>query len=286
MATDWAPILRAARRSAGLSLDALSARTNYSPSQLGHLETRRRRVRSEHVTAYETALGVSISPELHYVATILAATRRLEDKTSPGLVLPAVRGLVPVAETLSAEIGSEIHQYTGWLELVTGEQESADRSFDRAIELATEADAPDRLAHALSFKAYGLLEAGSTTDAGAYTDSALAVTTAHPLIRVYVQYQGARIKAVEGDRTGAIAQLREAGMATERITDVEPPDAAYWSDEATFALQRGRVLWLLGDESAARREVLAGLDAMSPCNRAASWAAKWRAVADGADVPA
>lgn len=53
--------LRAAREAAGLSLSAMAARTHYSKAQLGHLETGRRAVASEHVTAYSRALGVPVA---------------------------------------------------------------------------------------------------------------------------------------------------------------------------------------------------------------------------------
>ena len=53
--------LRAAREAAGLSLSAMAARTHYSKAQLGHLETGRRAVAFEHVTAYSRALGVPVA---------------------------------------------------------------------------------------------------------------------------------------------------------------------------------------------------------------------------------
>ncbi|WP_028924734.1 helix-turn-helix domain-containing protein [Pseudonocardia acaciae] len=58
------PNLRAAREAAGLSLSAMAARTHYSKSLLGLLETGRRTISPEHVVAYSRALGVS--PEALY----------------------------------------------------------------------------------------------------------------------------------------------------------------------------------------------------------------------------
>ncbi|AYF76943.1 XRE family transcriptional regulator [Nocardia yunnanensis] len=52
--------LKAAREAAGLSLVAVAARTNFSKSLLGQLETGARRVRREHVVAYSRALNVSV----------------------------------------------------------------------------------------------------------------------------------------------------------------------------------------------------------------------------------
>jgi DNA-binding NarL/FixJ family response regulator len=49
--------LRAARRAAGLSLDVLAARTNFSKSYLGNVEAGRRRVTVEIAVAYDTVVG-------------------------------------------------------------------------------------------------------------------------------------------------------------------------------------------------------------------------------------
>lgn len=56
---DLGPNLRAAREAAGVSLSAMARRTHDSKALLGHLETGRRPVRPEHVTAYSRALGIA-----------------------------------------------------------------------------------------------------------------------------------------------------------------------------------------------------------------------------------
>ncbi|WP_342800169.1 helix-turn-helix transcriptional regulator [Nocardia sp. No.11] len=53
--------LRAARTAAGISLQGMAARTNYSKPYLGQLETGARAVRAEHVAAYESALDTSLT---------------------------------------------------------------------------------------------------------------------------------------------------------------------------------------------------------------------------------
>ncbi|MGH3613289.1 MAG: helix-turn-helix domain-containing protein [Pseudonocardia sp.] len=58
--TDLGSNLRAAREAAGVSLSAMACRTHYSKSLLGHLETGKRTVKPEHVTAYSRALDVSV----------------------------------------------------------------------------------------------------------------------------------------------------------------------------------------------------------------------------------
>jgi transcriptional regulator with XRE-family HTH domain len=60
MVSDLGANLRAVREESGVGLAAMAARTHYSKPLLGLLETGRRTVRPEHVTAYSRALGVSI----------------------------------------------------------------------------------------------------------------------------------------------------------------------------------------------------------------------------------
>ncbi|MBF6330998.1 helix-turn-helix transcriptional regulator [Nocardia transvalensis] len=52
--------LRAAREAVGVSLSALAARTHFSKSLLGQLETGQRLIHPEHISAYSKALGVSV----------------------------------------------------------------------------------------------------------------------------------------------------------------------------------------------------------------------------------
>ncbi|MDO3649866.1 helix-turn-helix domain-containing protein [Nocardia mangyaensis] len=52
--------LRVARTAAGISLQGMAARTNYSKPYLGQLETGARAVRAEHVAAYEAALATPL----------------------------------------------------------------------------------------------------------------------------------------------------------------------------------------------------------------------------------
>lgn len=58
--SDLGARLRAARAEAGVSLSALARRTHYSKAMLGHLETGKRPVHPDHVTAYSRALGIAI----------------------------------------------------------------------------------------------------------------------------------------------------------------------------------------------------------------------------------
>ncbi|MEV0362408.1 helix-turn-helix transcriptional regulator [Nocardia fusca] len=58
--TEVGRALRAARTAAGISLQGMAARTNYSKPYLGQLETGVRAVRAEHVAAYESALATPL----------------------------------------------------------------------------------------------------------------------------------------------------------------------------------------------------------------------------------
>ena len=57
MAETFGPVLRAVREAAGLSLAGLAARTNYHKSEIGHVETGKRRASVDLVTACDHALG-------------------------------------------------------------------------------------------------------------------------------------------------------------------------------------------------------------------------------------
>ncbi|MFB9433997.1 helix-turn-helix domain-containing protein [Streptoalloteichus tenebrarius] len=308
---DMGSVLRAARTAAGVSLAGMAERTNYSKPYLGQLETGKREVLPHHIAAYEHALGVDIerlayvaatprradSSSLASLATILSSTRRLEDAVGARGVLDTVRGFDRLSRSLAhharsplagsaACLASEISQYRGWLELASGDRAAGERCLNSAITLARNADAPDRLVHGLSFKAYAALEARRVGDAAALTEEALRVRGVHPLIRVYDRYQLARVHAATGETHAAQRALVVADKAAEAAAGEEPPDAGYWYTEGLWGLHRGRVLWLLGQHQGARREVRSGLAAMPQEHRDATWAAKWVKAARGdGEVP-
>ncbi|SHF85124.1 helix-turn-helix domain-containing protein [Streptoalloteichus hindustanus] len=288
----------------------MAERTNYSKPYLGQLETGKRAVLPQHVAAYERALGVDLDriafaasaprrvdgASLASLATILSSTRRLEDVVGVGGVLDTVRGVHQLSQVLAREaraaleapavrLASEISQYRGWLELAAGDQSRAARCLGTAVELARQADDPDRLAHGLSFTAYSALEAGRVKDAAALIDEALRDGRVHPLIRMYDRYQLARVHAAAGESYAAQRALIVADKAAEEAVAEEPPDAGYWYTDGLWGLYRGRVLWLLGQQNSARQEVQAGLAAMPREHREAGWAAKWVRAVQGGDVP-
>ncbi|MGF6882822.1 transcriptional regulator with XRE-family HTH domain [Nocardia sp. GAS34] len=92
--TEIGRALRTARQAARLSLQVMAGRTNYSKPYLGQLETGARAVRAEHVTAYESALGVSLSP-LYAQLPVAARYERELSMELASLLLP----IVPVGDT-------------------------------------------------------------------------------------------------------------------------------------------------------------------------------------------
>ncbi|MER7450810.1 helix-turn-helix domain-containing protein [Nocardia beijingensis] len=299
-------ILRAAREAGGVKLRTMAALTNYSPSYLSLIESGKRPVPQRVVASYESVLGTDLgrlstvagsaanidTSSLREVATMLASMRRIEDATGPATVLPAVHGLAKMAESFAAQarsalvkqsamIASEISQYRGWLELVTGADAASRQSLARAIELAEAAEGSDQLAHALSFTAYASLERNQLHEAENYAEAVMSVERMHPLIRVYEHYQLARVRAVNGNARAAQHALIVADKAAEESEREEPPEAGYWYTMGFWGLQRARVLWILGQHEQARNEVQHGLAEMPESHRTAEWAAKWVRAANG-----
>lgn len=299
-------LLRASREAAGISLAVIAERTHYSKPYLGLLETGKRPLSQEHLTAYAQVLGLDLerlasvaktslrvdAASLVEMATILSATRRLEDSAGSAAVLPAVQGYAVLSESLMSDaplvtkhkivsLASEIKQYQGWLELNCGNPNAAHQSFDRAILLAQESSDPDRLKHGLSFKGYAALDGRRMSEAAAFTDAALQITDTHPLLQVYDFYQRARIHAMAGEPYQAQKFLNTADKAAETAVDETPPDAGYWYTEGLWGLQRGRVLYLLGYQQEGTREIHQGLASMPKEHREAEWATRWVQVALG-----
>lgn len=289
---------------------AMSARTHYSKPYLAQLETGQREISADHLSAYADALGLDFDRlasvakrsvrvderTLRDVASILSATRRLEDSIGALAVLPSILSHSAMVETLTKEapselaeqcstLVSELFQYQGWLELNIGHVARSDRSLDRAIVFARGSGDPDRLSHGLSFKAYAALEYDKLEEASALTDAALEVDGTHPRLRTFDLYQRAQIHASSREYRQARAVLRKADRAAERGSSSDLPDAGYWYTDALWSLERGRTLWLLGDKHAGAREVSTGLAEMPPEHREAEWANKWVRLAAEVNAP-
>ncbi|WP_327140421.1 helix-turn-helix domain-containing protein [Nocardia sp. NBC_01327] len=103
--TEIGRALRTARMAAGLSLQGMAARTNYSKPYLGQLETGARIARVEHVTAYESALGISLSPLYAQMPMPARSEGELSIELASFLVPSALAGGAETGFTL-AELGA------------------------------------------------------------------------------------------------------------------------------------------------------------------------------------
>ncbi|WP_158881885.1 helix-turn-helix domain-containing protein [Amycolatopsis anabasis] len=316
-------MLRMARQAAGLSLAQMGQRVNYTASYLSLVETGKRRVVDDVVAAYEGELGIAdwsdymdrreflslsggvVAGELiarsegapaDQLASILSATRRLEDNSGAAAVLPAVRGFSLLAERLTKEarlavhsrtacVASEILQYRGWLEFSTGRRQAADGSIDRGIQLAKAAKDPDRLVRGLSFLAHFKVGDANVGEAGDLIDATLRVKGAHPMRRVSSLYHRARVQAVLGESYQAQRTLADADKSAEKTSGRTPPEDVYWYSDGLWGLYRGRVLYHLGQREQGLAEVRSGLTAMPAADRSAEWCQPWRRSMEREQVP-
>lgn len=308
---DAGEVMRTAREAARMSLAQMADATGYSKSYLGLVETGVKPVQPWHVEAYERVLGVNIdrlaqtaqaprsvdAQALEDLSSILSATRRLEDLAGAVCVLPTVRGLTVLSHTLakaargpltepSLAVASEVSQYRGWLEHTTGSPRGARMSLDQAVKLGADSGDPDRLSQGLSFRGYVDLAAGAAglPAAADYTQASLRVRGVHPGLHVYNLFQQARVHARAGDLQAAQRVLAEADKAADLLTE-PPPEAGYWYSEPFWALQRGRILHVLGQVDAALSEIREAIEAMPADQRGSEWLARWVRAVDGDGVP-
>jgi len=150
------------------------------------------------------------SSTLDATASVLAATRLLEDETSSGAVLQVIRNLVAIADVYAQDarlelrprmlaLTSELHTYLGWLWFAgLRDGQRATVEFDAALALALEADHPDHLAHASSFKAYIALKSQRYDSATALSEAACRDDRTLPALRVFDSYQAGHAYALAG----------------------------------------------------------------------------------------
>lgn len=289
--------MRSARTAAGLSLAKMAERAHYSKTLLAYLESGERTILPEHVRAYQRVLGVDLErlaaiavkptrvdlASLEHIASILGATRRLEDTVGPALVRSTVRGLRDLSLAAVHEAGSrldrstkslasEVSQYLGWLELANGNGHAADQNLDRAVALAEQAQDPDRLFHGLSFKAYTAQFHKRGSEACDYAEAASQIRGVHPRLRTYNEYDLARVLADKGERGAAQRRLVLADRTADAASVEQPPSSGYWYTDGFWGLERGHVLGILGYEEQARKEAEDGFSALPKEHRTTDWA--------------
>lgn len=173
---------------------------------------------------------------LRDLGSALTALRYEEDATNPRHVLGTaglyaretvrlVREAPAALRTKTCALASEVSQYVGWLHIATGRPYNAD--LDRALALAYEADDADRMSHAVSFRAYGMLRAGHAAAALALTETALRDSRVSPHFAAYDHLQLAAAHVALGATTESRRALATAERRIARLTSDAPP-SGYW----------------------------------------------------------
>lgn len=298
----------------GVSLRELSRRTHYDQGHLSRVLNGRKPPSTDLARQVDAELGadgqlseladdrLSQAAEnprrvdvevLDSMAAMLAATRRLEDVTSAGHVLPAVRTYLAMAEKFANEakasvrpaavgLASELHQYTGWLNVPIRRWSVAERALDRAVVLGLEAADPLRTTLALSFAAYTAMRRGNLRRADALSEASIRDDHVDAGLRTYTVYQRAEILARAGERTDAYRLLNQADAMVDHLPAAdELSDSGYWYTPAFFRGNHAFVLDKLGEHATAKRIMAESLAALPDEWRTSEWAERRRAFANG-----
>lgn len=293
-------LLRELRTVAGIGLRAMAARTWFNAGYLSLVETGHKPVTRAVVEGYcgvlsDPALGLAgvdvgrlqsvITGDagsagasgVADVAVILERTRHLEDSVGAAPVVDLVRGMDTTARSLAgtdngAELASEVARYRGWLEHATGRGHIADRVLGNAVQLAEQVDSVDQLAHGHSFRAYVARHRGDISRAVDFTEAAIAVDRAHPILRVYDKFQRAELLAANGDIRAAATALHLADRAADAADEIELPSFGYWYTPGFWGLERAIVLSVMGRHVDAEREAAAGYAALPTAHQDSGWA--------------
>jgi len=222
-------------------------------------------------------------PALGAVASVLAATRVLEDETSSRAVLPTVHNLVGIIDVYARDapsqvrartlaLASELHYYLGWLWLDGGHpQRQTEAVFDSAMSLAVEADNPDHLAQAASFKGYMALKTGRFDQAVTLSEIAGRDRRTLAALRVFDGYQAGLAHALAGDIHSAEQAMLAADRQLEALPDDPLPDWGYWYHVPFLVTQRASVHEALNRTDRAIADLETGLTEMPPEHRNAEW---------------
>lgn len=291
----------------GVSLRALARAVFVDPGYLSRVANGHRQPAADLVQLLDTELGadgvlVALADErldqaiqdphqvdataLDTMAELLAATRRLEDVTSAGTVLPTIRSYIDIVDQFAGEarapvrstavgLASELTQYAGWLQVPLRRWAAAERYLDRATVLGMEAGDAQRTATALSFAAYTAMRQGKTRQAAALNEAASRDTAVDLGLRTYITYQGAEILAGD-DNQEARRLLHEAEGLAGRIDPAALPPSGYWYIPEFFLGTHAFVLDKLGERERARELMAESLAALPTEWRTAEWAERRR----------
>jgi hypothetical protein len=223
------------------------------------------------------------------LAEVLAATRRVEDRTGSAGVLPSVhanRGLAasllpdargPIRDQLGPLTG-ELHQYLGWLLAETGHLEQARIELDTALALGVEFDDPNLTSLALSFKGHLAWMEGNPHGVIALSRAARRDTRVFITQHAFNAHQEARGWAMAGEPGEVDKALIRADKLAERALtrQADTPPNMYWHGSGFFTLQRGLTWHTLKDPRVAARaatELTNGLHDIPAAERDSEWAA-------------
>ncbi|MFJ4657350.1 helix-turn-helix domain-containing protein [Nocardia sp. NPDC088792] len=267
--------LRAAREAAGLSLEALAARTLYSKPFLGLIETGKRKARHEHLVAYSRALNVSVETlEAPATSPVRAA---LEWLTADSPAARHTRAGRRVGTSLAGELEARVVELRHLDDSIGGRDlfPTVHTELATAQALVDCASFTEPVGRRL-FVAVGELAqlAGwVASDAGRYADAALlaraaaagAAQDATPIVRALLLERLAWADARARDTEGARRALDAVNDAYEsRSPDIPEPEWVYWLNRAEIDVMAGRCFVELGDASRAEPLLSRAIDAYPP----------------------
>ncbi len=291
--------LRAAREAVGLSLSALAARTHFSKSLLGQLETGERRIRDEHVRAYSDALGIgsvlfaepadgeeAVAEWIQRLAVSDIGGDTLEqlesavddlasayNTTPPGELLVRIRTYLGCAGRLmDSRMTLAQHRRllvtAGWLSLLAstchvdlGELPAAAARGHLAWTLADEAGHPEISAWCLETRAWQQLTGGEFEQAAKLSRAAQEIAPAGSSAFIQATAQEGRALARLGDSTGTYSALRKVARLVSGLSMPDRPEHHFRYDPAKSDAYVATTLAWLGDPGAESyaRHVLADL---------------------------
>jgi hypothetical protein len=220
------------------------------------------------------------------LAGMLAGQRHLEDVIGPGPLLTPVCAQLPVLLDLLrdapgrhrralAAVTSEWAAFAGWLHAALRHDEEALSLFQRAEDLADDAEDGTLAATATSFRGYVARMQGRPRAVIRWANAALATPGAHRGQRAFDTMQAARGHALMGDDPDQVRRLLDQATAlADGLTD--PPPSVYWYSEPFFRVWIGVTQLEMGQPRVAADMLSSGLAAMPEAQRTADWAAEYR----------
>jgi transcriptional regulator with XRE-family HTH domain len=283
--------LRAAREAAGASLAELSRRTHYSKALLGLLETGKRAIAPQHVTAYAKALGVPVdhlyrNPEpaagehehltpdrsapldSDYVESLRVRTGLIVDldfqlggDQASDVALPLFRSVrrkigtsqrdPSIVRDLYAAAG-ELAEITGWFLYDAGQHDLAMRVDHESLHLSRLAG--DRRTELLTLQNMSLLAGDLARPVEALRIAQMVLETSpdlSPRLQALFRIREARALALLGDRSAAEDTFDQARSRYLDGVRDDDPAWAWWINDQELAWHEAMIRADLADAHAA-----------------------------------